>query len=390
MIAASVDDFRNIARRRLPAFLFEYIDGGSYAQTTLARNTADLQAIALRQHVMRDVSHLDLSTCLFGQTLAMPVVLGPVGLAGLYAQRGEVQAANAAHAAGVGFCLSTVSVCPIAEVAQGLRPPAGDPNGAQPIWFQLYMLRDRGFVAGMLEKARAAGCTTLVFTVDLPVAGARYRDVHSGLSGGSGVRNRARMLAQMLTHPAWALDVGFGGRPHTLGNVAPMLRDGAVLGEFMAWLSANMDASVTWADIAWVRAQWPGALVIKGVLTADDARAACDAGADGIVVSNHGGRQLDGVQSTARVLPGIADAVADRLVVLADSGVRSGLDVVRLLALGARGVLLGRAWAFALAAGGQAGVAQMLAILQAEMRVAMALTGCTSIAAINRDILDRG
>jgi L-lactate dehydrogenase (cytochrome) len=378
MKAASILDYRELARRRLPRFLFEYIDGGSYAEVTLRRNVGDLEQIALRQRVLRDVSAIDLSTNLFGKPMAMPVALGPIGLAGLSARRGEAQAARAAEAAGIPFCLSTMSACPLAEVAQGVT---------KPFWFQLYMIRDRGFMADLLAQAQATGCSALVFTVDLPVPGSRYRDVRSGLSGAPGLAGALRRFGQGAMRPAWAWDVGLLGRPHILGNVAPVLKGSTGLEDFFAWLRANFDPSVSWKDLEWVRANWTGPLIIKGILDADDARSVAALGADGLVVSNHGGRQLDGAISSARALPHIADAVGDQLTVLADGGVRSGLDVVRMLALGAKGVLLGRAWAYALGGDGQAGVAHMLRLIEAEMRVAMALTGATSVADIGPDLI---
>jgi len=376
--AVSALDYRELARRRLPPFLFEYIDGGSYAEVTLKRNVADLGKVELRQRVMTDVSALDLSTQLFGRKSALPLALAPIGLAGMNARRGEVQAARAAEAAGIPFCLSTVSVCPLDEVAAAT---------AGPFWFQLYMIRDRGFMIELLCKAKALGCTTLLFTVDLPVPGARYRDYRSGLAGSPGLGGSMRRAWQALRYPCWAWDVGVRGRPHQLGNVAPVLGGGTGLEDFFAWLRDNFDPSVTWKDLDFVRREWDGPLVIKGILDREDAIAAAALGADGIVVSNHGGRQLDGVPSTARALPRIADAVGDRLTVLADGGVRSGLDVVRMLALGAHGVLLGRAWAYALAADGERGVRHMLQLVEDEIRVAMALTGRTSIAALDRDCL---
>jgi L-lactate dehydrogenase (cytochrome) len=380
MKAAAINDYRELARRRLPHFLFEYIDGGSYAEVTLARNMADLQSVELRQRVLRDISSLDTSTTLFGQPFALPLGLAPVGLAGLNARRGEVQAARAAAAARVPFCLSTVSACPLEEVVQG--SPA-------PIWFQLYMVRDRVFMADLLARAAALGCPTLVFTVDLPLPGSRYRDVRSGLSGSVGLRAQLRRLGQVLARPRWAWDVGIHGRPHELGNVAPLLGDDRGLQDFFAWMRGNFDPSVNWDDLAWVRAHWKGPIVLKGILDVEDAKRAAELGLDGIVVSNHGGRQLDGVPSTAAALPGIAREVGDQLTVLADGGVRSGLDVFRMLALGAKGVLLGRAWAYALGAEGQAGVAHMLDLLEKELRVAMALTGCTRIAEIGPECLVR-
>jgi L-lactate dehydrogenase (cytochrome) len=376
--AASALDYRELARRRLPHFLFEYIDGGSYAEVTLRRNVADLEAIALRQRVLTDVSTLDLTTTLFGREQKLPVALAPIGLAGMNARRGEVQAARAAEKAGIPFCLSTVSACPIDEVARA---------STQPIWFQLYMIRDRGFMKDLLAQAKEAGCSTLIFTVDMPVPGSRYRDYRSGLAGASGFAGSFRRTVQAMLRPAWAYDVGVRGRPHQLGNVAPVLGKNTGLEDFFAWMRNNFDPTVSWKDLEFIRDSWDGPLVIKGILDQEDAIAAADLGADGIVVSNHGGRQLDGVPSTAQALPAIADAVRDRLTVLADSGVRSGLDVVRMLALGAHGVLLGRAWVYALAAAGEAGVSHMLQLVEAEMRVAMALTSCTSIDRITRDAL---
>ena len=378
--AANATDYRELARRRLPRFLFDYIDGGSYAEVTLKRNVADLEAIALRQRVLRDVSKLDLSTTLFGQEMRLPIVLAPIGLAGMNARRGETQAARAAAKAGIPFCLSTVSACPIDEVARA---------SPKPFWFQLYMIRDRGFMVDLIAQAKAAGCNLLMFTVDMPLPGSRYRDIRSGLAGAPGLRGSMRRTLQALGRPHWAWDVGVRGRPHQLGNVAPVLGANSGLEDFMAWMRQNFDPSCTWSDLDFIRQHWDGPIVIKGILDADDARAAADAGVDGIVVSNHGGRQLDGVPSTVQALPAIADAVGDRLAVLADGGVRSGLDVVRMMALGARGVLIGRAWIYAMAARGEAGVAHVLQLFEAEMKVAMSLTGYTSVDAIDRDMLVR-
>jgi L-lactate dehydrogenase (cytochrome) len=378
MKAASALDYRELARRRLPRFLFEYIDGGSYAEVTLRRNIEDLERIALRQRVLRDVSDLDLTTSLFGQTLALPVALAPIGLAGLNARRGEVQAARAAEAAGVPFCLSTVSACPLDEVARGVT---------KPFWFQLYMIRDRGFMRDLLAKARELACSALVFTVDMPVPGTRYRDYRSGLAGAAGFAGDMRRVWQAVQRPAWAWDVGVHGGPHSLGNVEPVLGAKSGVEDFFAWMRDNFDPSISWKDLEFIRSEWTGPLIIKGLLDVEDAREAVRLGADGLVVSNHGGRQLDGVLSTARALPPIADAVGDSLTVLADGGVRSGLDVARMLAMGAKGVLLGRAWVYALAGGGEAGVAHVLRLIEAELRVAMALTGARTIAELGRDSL---
>lgn len=378
MKAASISDYRELARRRLPRFLFEYIDGGSYAETTLGRNVSDLRDVALRQRVLRDVSDIDLSTTLFGQEVSLPVALAPVGLAGMNARRGEVQAARAAAAFGVPFTLSTVGACSIGEVA------AGSPT---PFWFQLYMIRDRAFMADLLDLAEQAKCPALVFTVDMPVPGSRYRDYHSGLAGASGFFGDMRRALQAVGRPAWAWDVGVNGGPHSLGNVAPVLKGKTGIDDFFAWMRDNFDPTVTWDDLAWVRERWKGPLIIKGVLDADDARRVADLGADGLVVSNHGGRQLDGVLSSTRALPPIAEAVGGRLTVLADGGIRSGLDVARMLALGADGVLIGRAWAYALAARGEAGVSHVLNLMAAEMKVAMALTGVTRVDQLDRTAL---
>jgi L-lactate dehydrogenase (cytochrome) len=375
--AASVSDYRALAKARLPHFLFEYLDGGSYDEVTLRRNVEDLRSVALKQRVLRDVSSIDLSTQLFGKCWELPVGLGPVGLSGLYARRGEVQAAKAATAAGVPFTLSTLGGCSIEEVAK-----------AAPLWFQLYIVKDRGFVSDMIARAKEAGCGALLLTVDLPVAGTRYRDFRAGISGS--MRGPGARAWQVMQRPDWAWDVAVRGRPMTMGNLEKLLGSSAVLADLMSWVGRNFDASVTWKDVAWVRSQWNGPLIIKGILDPDDAREALNNGVDGIVVSNHGGRQLDGVMSSARALPRIADTIAGRMPILVDGGVRSGLDVVRMLALGADFVLMGRAWAYALAACGAAGVAHVLKLIDAEMRVTMALTGCTRIDQLNEEILERG
>jgi L-lactate dehydrogenase (cytochrome) len=320
---------------------------------------------------LRDVSAMDLSAELFGRRWAMPVGLGPVGLAGLYARRGEVQAARTAAAADIPFALSTVGACSLREVAASGHVP----------WFQLYFVKDRGFVAAMIETAKAVGCEALILTVDLAVPGSRYRDARAA---GGGLRRTAQLLAR----PGWLWDVGIHGRPISLGNLEPVVGKRAPLSNFQAWIHANFDPSVSWKDVEWVRKQWNGPLIVKGILDPDDAKLARDSGADAIVVSNHGGRQLDGALSTARALPRIADAIAGRMPLLVDGGVRSGLDVVRMLALGADFVLLGRAWAYALAARGEAGVAHVLKLIEGEMRVAMALTGCTTIGEIGAETLD--
>ncbi|MCE7613481.1 FMN-dependent L-lactate dehydrogenase LldD, partial [Vibrio fluvialis] len=288
------------------------------------------------------------------------------------------QAATAASNKGIPFTLSTVSVCPIEEVA-----PAID----RPMWFQLYVLKDRGFMKNVLERAKAAGVTTLVFTVDMPVPGARYRDMHSGMSGPNAA---ARRVMQAMTHPSWAWDVGLLGKPHDLGNISTYRGTPTKLEDYIGWLGANFDPSISWKDLEWIRDFWDGPMVIKGILDTEDAKDAVRFGADGIVVSNHGGRQLDGVLSTARALPDIADAVKGDLKILVDSGIRTGLDVVRMLALGADCTLLGRAFVYALAAQGQAGVENLLDLFEKEMRVAMTLTGAKTIQDLSRESLVNG
>jgi len=375
MIISSALDYRAAARRRLPPFLFHYIDGGAYDEATLRRNVEDLRSIALRQRVLGEVGTVDLSTELFGEKLDLPVALAPVGLTGMYARRGEVQAARAAASRGVPLTLSTVSVCPIEEVQRAV---------SRPIWFQLYVLKDREFMRNVLDRAWAAGVRTLVFTVDMPVPGARYRDAHSGMSG---PHASLRRVWQAVCHPRWSWDVGVMGRPHDLGNVSAYLGHRIGLEDYIGWLGKNFDPAIGWRDLEWIRESWKGSMVLKGILDPADAKEAVRFGADGIVVSNHGGRQLDGVLSSARALPAIADAVKGELKILADSGVRSGLDVVRMLALGADGVLLGRAFVYALAAAGERGVAHLLDLIAGEMRVAMTLTGAKSVAGITRDSL---
>ncbi|MFQ6575103.1 FMN-dependent L-lactate dehydrogenase LldD [Pseudomonas sp. UM16] len=377
MIISASTDYRAAAQRKLPPFLFHYADGGAYAEYTLRHNVEDLASIALRQRVLKNMSELSLETQLFNETLSMPVALAPVGLTGMYARRGEVQAARAAAAKGIPFTMSTVSVCPIEEVA-----PAID----RPMWFQLYVLKDRGFMRNALERAKAAGVTTLVFTVDMPVPGARYRDAHSGMSGPNAALRR---VWQAMTHPQWALDVGLLGKPHDLGNISAYRGSPTGLADYIGWLGANFDPSISWKDLEWIREFWDGPMVIKGILDPEDAKDAVKFGADGIVVSNHGGRQLDGVLSSARALPAIADAVKGDLKILADSGIRSGLDVVRMIALGADTVLIGRAFLYALATAGEAGVKNLLDLFEKEMRVAMVLTGAKTISEITRDSLVR-
>lgn len=375
MIISSAYDYREAARRRVPPFMFHYADGGSYAEQTLRRNVEDLENIALRQRVLKDMSHLNTEIELFGEKLSMPVILAPVGACGMYASRGEVQAAKAAENRGIPFTLSTVSICSIEEVASAIT---------RPLWFQLYVLKDRGFMKNALERAKAAGCSTLVFTVDMPTPGARYRDMHSGMSGDY---RWIRRIIQGATHPFWSYDMMTKGRPFSLGNVSKYMGKEVGLDDYIGWLTENFDPSISWKDLEWIREFWDGPMVIKGILDAEDAKDAVRFGADGIVVSNHGGRQLDGTPSTARALPAVADAVKGDIKILADSGIRNGLDVVRMIALGADATMIGRSFVYALGAAGQAGVENMLDIFKKEMRVAMTLTSNQNISDISRSAL---
>ena len=380
LVPASVSDYRLLARRRLPKAFFDYIDGGAYNELTLAANRGDLDALKLHQRVLRGASNIDTSTTVLGEKLAQPVILGPVGLAGLYARRGEVQAARAAQAAGVPFCLSTVSICSIEEVSAARTAP---------FWFQLYVIRDRGYATELLARARAAGCTTLVFTVDLPVFATRYRDVRNGMTGGASLSGRLAKIWDLVSHTGWLLDVPLGGKPLTFGNLAQAVPSARSLEAMKGWVDAQFDPGVTWKDLDWVRQNWPGHIVVKGVLDADDARSAAEVGASAVIVSNHGGRQLDGAPSSISVLPRIRDAAGDRLEILMDGGIRSGQDVAKALACGAKAVMLGRPWAYGLAARGEQGVAEVLALLKRELEVTMTLLGAERTGQIGADALDR-
>lgn len=375
---ANADDYRELARRRLPRHLFDYLDGAAYDEHTAGENLAGFRRLGLRQRVLRDVSRLKLSTRVLGQDLALPVVLAPLGLAGAMARRAEVQAARAAEAAGVAFCESTVSICSIEEVRAATTAA---------FWYQLYIMRDRGYARDLMARARAAGCEVLVMTVDLAVMGARYRDVRNGMAGGLSPAGKLAKAWDLISHPRWLLDVAVKGKPLMFGNLTTAVPDARSLPEFKAWVDSQFDPRITWQDLAWVRENWPGRIVLKGILDVEDARAAAAAGVDGIVVSNHGGRQLDGVAASIEALPAIVDAVGDRLEVLMDGGVRSGLDVVKALALGARACLLGRAWGYAVAARGEAGVAHLLAMMRSEMNVALALCGIDDVAKLDREAL---
>lgn len=377
MIVSSPADYREAARMRIPRFLFDYIDGGAVAENTMNANAYELSSVALRQRVLCGVGEINLSTKVLGSSWSLPIALGPVGATGMYARRGEVKAARAASKTGIPYTLSTVSVCSIEEVAS---------HASGELWSQLYVLKDRGYMRNALERSWAAGMKTLVFTVDMPIPGSRYRDKRSGMSG---PMSTLRQYVQACIHPQWALDVGLRGRPLSFGNIEAYTRHKLKMADYMGFISSNFDPSITWKDLEWIRESWQGNLIIKGILEPEDARNAVRLGADGIVVSNHGGRQLDCAVPTARALPRVADAVGDDLTVLVDSGIRSGVDVIRMLALGAKGVLLGRAYIYALAAAGEEGVEHLLRLYAEDMKVTMTLTGATSPSDINSGCLDR-
>ncbi len=372
------DDYRYLAKKRLPRFLFEYIDGGANNQDTLAANINDFRHFKLKQHVMRDVGDIDTSTSLLGHKSSMPLALAPVGMAGMMARRGEVQGARGAEVAGVPFTASTVGICAVDEIQTAIKSP---------FWFQLYMLRDRDVVLALLERAQAAGCSTLVFTVDLAVAGMRHADTRNGMLAG-GFKGTMAKIQQLVTRPKWVVDVALRGQPLTFGNLADVVPNPNDLNAYKAFLDAQFDPTVTWKDIAWLRSVWPGKLMIKGVMEADDAQAAVDAGADAVLVSNHGGRQLDSVASSFSKLPEIVSSIGEQAEVYMDGGIRSGIDVVKAVALGAKGVLIGRPWICATAARGEAGLIDQLSIFQREIAVAMALMGVNKIADITPDMIE--
>lgn len=379
MVPASIDDYRELARRRLPRQIFDMVDGGAYEETTLRANRADLAALRLRQRVLLDVARRETSVTVLGRRLSLPVILAPIGLAGLAGRRAEVQGARAAERAGVPFCMSTLSICSLEEVRR---------TTTAPFWFQLYMMRDRGCVRELLQRAQAAGCDALILTVDLAVLGARYRDVRNGLAGGLSLAGKLALAWESLRHFGWMREVAIGGRPLSFGNLIGIAPGAQTIDEVKKWVDTQFDPTVTWQDLEWIRQHWPGPLIIKGILATEDAREAAARGADAIVVSNHGGRQLDSAPSTISMLPRIIEAVAGRVEVLLDGGIRSGQDVLKAMALGAHACLIGRAWVYGMAARGEPGIDDILRIIRRELDIAMALTGTTSLAQINRETLE--
>lgn len=374
-VILSTDDFRRLAQRRIPKAIFDYADGGSYDERTIRRNAADLDAMSFRQRVMVDVSKISLASTLLGSPVSMPLAIGPTGLAGLFHADGEILGARAAAAFGIPFCLSTMSICSIEDVREATK---------QPFWFQQYLMKDRGFNQELIDRAAAAQCSALMLTLDLQVIGERRRDPRNGLT--IPPQLTLRNAWDIATKPGWALRVLFGKR-RTFGNLVGRIGGSSGINTLAEWTATQFDPSANWRDVEWVRSRWPGKLILKGVLDVEDARLAAAAGADAIVVSNHGGRQLDGAPSSISVLREIVDAVGGRCEVMFDGGVRSGQDIAKALALGARGALIGKAFLYALSAAGEAGVTHALSIMRNELRVTLALTGTSSIGAVGPHIL---
>jgi L-lactate dehydrogenase (cytochrome) len=374
-IINSIADLRELARRRIPRAIFDYADRGSYDEVTFGRNLSDFAAIKLRQRVMVDVSKQQLSTTVLGEDWTIPVGIGPTGLTGLFHANGEMLGARAAQTFGVPFCLSTLSICSIEDVRSVTQ---------KPFWFQVYLMRDRGFNVELLERAKAANCSAIMLTVDMPVQGLRRRDAKNGLS--IPPRLTLQNALEVAMKPGWALKV-LTGKRRSFGNLEGRMAEGAGLKTLAERIAQQFDPTVTWKDLAWLRQQWPRKIIVKGILDAEDARLAVEHGVDAMVVSNHGGRQLDGARSTISALPEVVNAVAGRAEILLDGGVRTGQDVLKALALGARGCLIGKAFLYALAARGEAGVALALDIIRKELAVSLALTGANDVRNVTRDIL---
>ena len=375
---ACIDDLRQLARRRVPRAFFEYAESGSYNEETLRANRSDLESIKLRQRILVDVSSRSLDTTIIGQKIAAPFVLAPIGLCGMQHGDGEILSARAANAAGIPFTLSTMSICSVEDVAEAT---------GKPFWFQLYVIHDRGFSKDLLERAKKAKCNVLVLTVDLQVLGQRHRDIKNGLTVPPEIR--LKNIIDVATKPAWAWSI-LNARRKTFGNLAGHVEGMGNVNSLAAWIEHQFDPALSWKDVEWIKNIWPDKLVLKGILDAEDARTAVKIGADAIVVSNHGGRQLDGAPSSISALPKIADAVGSDVELMFDGGIRTGADALRALALGARACMIGRAYIYGLGAGGQAGVAKAIDILEKELSVAMALTGVNSIKEIGPHVLATG
>jgi L-lactate dehydrogenase (cytochrome) len=373
-----IEDLRALARRKVPKAFFEYVDSGSYNEETLRANRADLEHIKLRQRVMVDVSERSLATTIVGQKVSAPFALAPIGLCGMQHGDGEILSAQAANDAGIPFILSTMSICSIEQVAEAT---------GRPFWFQLYVIRDRGFSKDILSRAANAGCNALVLTVDLQVLGQRHRDIKNGMTVPPEIR--LSNVLDIATKPSWVLSM-LKSRSKTFGNLAGHVKGMEDVTSLAQWTNNQFDPALNWTDVEWIKKTWPGKLIIKGILDVDDAKTAVRLGADAVIVSNHGGRQLDGAPSSISALPAIAQAVGSDTEVLFDGGIRTGADMLRALALGARACLIGRAYVYGLGAGGKAGVAKAIDILQKELSVAMALTGTTRVADIGPQVLVGG
>jgi L-lactate dehydrogenase (cytochrome) len=370
-----IEDLRQHARRKVPRMFFDYVEAGSYAQETLRANRADLERIKLRQRVLVDVSRRELTTSIIGETVPLPLALAPIGLAGMQHPDGEIAACRAAQAAGIPFTLSTMSVCSIEDVAEAVD---------KPFWFQLYVMKDRGFARSLIERAAAAKCSALVLTIDLQVLGQRHCDVHNGLSVPPEIK--ISNVLDIMTKPSWALGM-LRAKRKTFGNLSGYARSGTDMKSLSSWIATQFDPTLSWKDVDWIRSLWPGKLILKGVLDVDDARIAAKTGASALVVSNHGGRQLDGAPSSISALPKIVDAVGGEIEVMFDGGIRSGQDLMRALALGARSCLIGRAYIYGLGALGERGVARAIEFIRRELDVTMALCGVNNVREIGRDVI---
>jgi L-lactate dehydrogenase (cytochrome) len=370
-----IEDLRQTARRKVPRAFFDYAEAGSYSEQTLAANRADLERIKLRQRVLVNVDQRDTTTTIAGEKVSLPIGLGPVAMSGLEHGNGEILACRAAHAAGIPYCLSTMSICSIEDVAESVD---------KPFWFQLYVMRDRGFVRSLIERAIAAKCSALVVTVDLQVLGQRHCDVKNGLAVPPELK--LKNVIDMARRPGWVISV-LRGKRWTFGNLAGHVKGMENVNSLAQWTATQFDPTLNWKDLDWIRGIWPGKLILKGILDVEDARIAAKTGATAIVVSNHGGRQLDGASSSISMLPAIADAVGADIEVMFDGGIRSGQDILRAIALGARSCMCGRAYTYGLGAGGQAGVARAIEIMRSELDTSMALTGVNSIAEIDRRVI---